>query len=334
MPKGNSRKQIAVTKMQFAEDLRRFVNRQGIVAKRVSFLGKGVRWYKRNRSLSTVTALLVISLCLCMSGFIWQRFQQQESWEPIPKKYSDLFHFDRTKPWNAIGVERATFQGREVQRVSFDAGYGDQRITCYVLLPDRKYKPPYQVMLGTSPIVEGDIGLPRIGDQRFRHYSPLSGGRALVLRTLWGNPYDRPGTDFEPRIPSQQSPEDYTRNVVKMVQDLIRTVDFLNDEYNELANPEEQLDMGKLIFVSCNCFQSECMIVADKLVSGNNRFAAAFLALGGIHNQDQPPDVDQLTYLPHIDTPTVILNRKGYLPQPYECRRARRSTGCHSADSK
>ena len=152
----------------------------------------------------------------------------------------------------------------------------------------------------------------------FQNYSPmLNGGRALVLPTIWGNSYDRPGTDFEPRVPGAQAPEVYSRAVVNMVKDIVRTVDFLNEEYpRQNTDPEQQLDMDKLIFVSCDCLQSECMIVADKLVSGQNRFAAAFFGLGGIYNQFQPPEVDQLTYLPHLDTPTVILNKKGSLKRP------------------
>jgi hypothetical protein len=60
------------------------------------------------------------------------------------------------------------------------------------------------------------------------------------------------------------------------------------------------------------------MIVADRLVTNKNRFAAAFFCMGGIRNQRQPPEVDQLTYLPHLDTPTVILNQEGSLGFPRE----------------
>ena len=43
-----------------------------------------------------------------------------------------------------------------------------------------------------------------------------------------------------------------------------------------------------------------------------------FFGLGGIYNQFQPPEVDQLTYLPHLDTPTVILNKQGSLVRPHK----------------
>ena len=109
----------------------------------------------------------------------------------------------------------------------------------------------------------------------------------------------------------------YIDGVSKMVKDLIRSVDFLHDEYPNIGGGN-LLDTDKLIFVSCGCLQSECMVVADKLVTGENRFAATFFSGGGIRNEVQPPEVDQLTYLPHLDTPTVIINWAGCPNLPLE----------------
>jgi hypothetical protein len=173
-------------------------------------------------------------------------------------------------------------------------------------------------MLGTSPIFLDDAGNPRTDDKRFRNYSPMmNGGRALVLPTLWGNAYDRPAPSFDPLYPDPKHWRVYSEGVVKMAKDIIRTVDFLHAEYPRVAGAQ-LLDMNRLIFVSCACLQSECMIVADKLVTNDNRFAAAFFCMGGIRNLHQPPEVDQLTYLPYLDTPTVILNEEGSVFLPLE----------------
>jgi len=76
------------------------------------------------------------------------------------------------------------------------------------------------------------------------------------------------------------------------------------------------LDLENLIFVSCHCKQAEVMLVADQLISKQTRFAAAFFVLGGIHNIRQPTDVDQLTFLPHLKTPSLLLNFGGCLFVP------------------
>ena len=239
---------------------------------------------------------------------------------PIPDEYVEQFCFDRDRPWKTSPPDTTTFHGAEAQYVEFDAGYGEhERIGCYIMFPDRtKYAPPFQVMIGTSPIFLDNDGRATTGDQRFVHYSPMmSGGRVLVLPKYWGLSHDRPGGDFVPHFPSEQTPEAYIDGVTKMAKDLIRTVDFLQEEYPTIGGTG-LLDTNKLIFVSCACLQAECVVVADKLVAGKKRFAATFFFTGGICNEFQPPEVDQLNYLPHLDTPTVIINWEGMLSHPLE----------------
>lgn len=239
---------------------------------------------------------------------------------PIPDEYVNQFRLERDRPWRTSPPKQTTFHGVEAQYVEFDAGYGlDERIGCYIIFPDRtKYAPPFQVMIGSSPIFLDERGNATTDDVRFFHYSPMmKGGRVLVLPTYWGRSHDRPGGDFNPSLPSEQSPEVYVDGVTKMAKDLIRTVDFFHEEYPKVSG-EGLLDTTKMIFVSCGCLQSECMVVADKLVTGKNRFAATFFFAGGIVNEAQPPEVDQLTYLPHLDTPTVVINNAGQLNCPLE----------------
>ncbi|MCA9213751.1 MAG: protein kinase [Planctomycetales bacterium] len=239
---------------------------------------------------------------------------------PIPEEYVEQFRFDRGRPWKTSPPTASTFHGVEAQHVEFDAGYGEhERIGCYIMFPDReKYAPPFQVMIGSSPIFLDENGKPTTDDQRFQHYSPMmAGGRVLVLPTYWGLSHDRPPGDFKRHFPTEQPSEVYIDGVTKMAKDLIRTVDFFHEEYPNVGG-KDLLDTDKLIFVSCGCLQSECMVVADKLVARRNRFAATFFFAGGIRNEFQPPEVDQLTYLPHLDTPTVVINSAGNLASPLE----------------
>lgn len=239
--------------------------------------------------------------------------------KPIPSNYVQQFKFNRKRPWRTSGPETRTFHGVEAQYVEFDAGYGKhERIGCYIIFPDRtKYAPPFQVMIGSSPILDKS-GKAVTHEPRFRNYSPMmSGGRVLILPTFWGLSHNRQSGDFKPGFPSEQENDVYIDGVAKMAKDLIRTVDFLHDEYPSIGGGN-LLDTNKLIFVSCGRLESECMIVADKLVSGKNRFAATFFSGGGIFNALQPAEVDQLTYLPHLDTPTVIINWAGSIEHPFE----------------
>ncbi|MCA9171025.1 MAG: SUMF1/EgtB/PvdO family nonheme iron enzyme, partial [Planctomycetales bacterium] len=241
---------------------------------------------------------------------------------PIPPEYALDFQVDRSIDWNSSTVDATIFHGVPAKSVQFDAAYGiDERITCYIIFPTGFPTPVngYQVVFGTAPISMGDDGLPRARyDGMFANYQPfLKSGRALVLATLWGNSYDREASGFLPGCPDPENLTVYSDGVIKMAKDVIRTMDFFHDEYPTLAQPQERLDMSKLTFMSCACRESACIIMADRLVRQKNRFAAVFFCWGGIDNQEQPPEVDQLTYLPHIRIPAFILNRRASQLHPW-----------------
>jgi hypothetical protein len=246
-------------------------------------------------------------------------------WRPIPierrpiDQYRELFVYDRSTPWNASRPEWVRFEDLQAQRIQFDAVYGEgERITCYIVFPDRaRFAPPYQVLLGSTPIKIGNDGVPRLVADIFQHYRPmLNAGRALVFPAYWGNSFERSGGEFNTWFPDPNNLAAFTEGMVKVTKDLSRTTDFIY-EYQSLVG-DNLLDRDKLGFVACGCMNTVCCLVADKLVTGQNRFQAVFFAEGGIANCIQPPEVDQLTYLPHLDIPSVILTTRRYLPRPYE----------------
>jgi hypothetical protein len=246
-------------------------------------------------------------------------------WRPIPQErrpidqYRELFVYDRSTPWNASRPEWVRFEDLQAQRIQFDAVYGrGERITCYIVFPDRaRFAPPYQVLLGSTPIVLGNDGVPRLVAGIFRHYRPImNAGRALVFPAYWGNSFERSGGEFNTWFPDPNNLDAFTEGMVKVAKDLSRTTDFIQN-YQALVG-ENLLDGDKLGFVACGQMNTVCCLVADELVTSQKRFQAVFFAEGGIANCIQPPEVDQLNYLPHLGIPSVILSTQRYLPRPYE----------------
>src|SRR5205807_595423 len=49
-----------------AEDLRRYLNGEPITARRLSFIGRGVKWMRRNRASALAISLITVSIAAFM----------------------------------------------------------------------------------------------------------------------------------------------------------------------------------------------------------------------------------------------------------------------------
>ena len=253
-------------------------------------------------------------------------------WRSIPREkpeidpYRQRFEYDRSTAWNNSVPQWIQFNGMRAQKIAFDAVYGNgERITCYILFPDRaRYAPPYPVVIGSSRIVRGDEGTPRLqGDLMAYYQAILRGGRAVVLPTLFSHSFDRRSVEFPSMYPDPNDLDGYARRVVKMANDVSRTADFIED-YASLFG-DDSLDSQNLAFVRCANLNTACWLVADKFFvnGGSSRFKAVIFPNDGIENCTLPPEVDQLTYLPWLDTPALMINSKRDLWHPYELSQTR-----------
>ena len=57
---------------EFAHDLRRFLDGRPVTARRLSIVGHTVRWCRRNRALSVVSAALLLAFVAGLAGVLWQ----------------------------------------------------------------------------------------------------------------------------------------------------------------------------------------------------------------------------------------------------------------------
>ncbi|MCA9217903.1 MAG: SUMF1/EgtB/PvdO family nonheme iron enzyme, partial [Planctomycetales bacterium] len=247
-------------------------------------------------------------------------------WRTLPNEtrpiepYRKLFAYDRSVPLNVSQPQSVKINGVSGRHVEFDTVYGPkERMTCYVVLPDpKRFKPPYQVVLADGRIVLDSEGKPNIAPSSFFHLDYFRrGGRALVISSILGKSFDRKSPEFPSYFPDAHSPEAYTQWVVKRAQDFSRTVDLVQD-YNRLFD-ENLLDGEKLAFCATGDLNAACWLVADHhFVANKKRFLAAVFLNGGIVNCEQPMAVDQVTYLPWLDTPTLMLGSMRRSERPYQ----------------
>jgi pimeloyl-ACP methyl ester carboxylesterase len=212
--------------------------------------------------------------------------------DEVFEAYRRLFAYDQT-PLDAEVEsvdDSAPYWRKEV--VSFDAAYGDERVTALLFLP-REATPPYQAVIWFPG---SDVFLSRSADSLASSYLfdfvPRS-GRALVYPIYQGM--------YERFAPAKLAPNKLRDLTVMWSKDLGRTIDYLE--------AREDIDHTKLAFYGFS-LGANYGPVFDAV---DGRFQAAILLSGG-HYGKVPPEIDVVNFAPRSRVPTLMINgRDDYL---------------------
>jgi dienelactone hydrolase len=195
-----------------------------------------------------------------------------------------------------------------VQLVSFDAGYGNERVLVRLYLPKPEAAaPPYQTVI----YFPGSDGLTlRSSDgltaQTLFDFVPRS-GRVLVLPIYKGT-YERYTGVAEPLTgaPTEQL-NAWRDQVVLWVRDLRRTVDYLETR--------EDVDASRLAYLGLSLGGRYAPI----FMALEDRFDAALLVAGGFSFASGLPDeIMPHHYAPRTRVPTLMLNGSQDFTRPVE----------------
>lgn len=193
-------------------------------------------------------------------------------------------------------------------RVSFTAGYGNERMEALLYLP-RSAKPPYQVVIQMagaatfyrrSSVTEQDIF-----GWGFVEYL-LRGGRAVML-PIWKGSYER-SDGFHPLQTEWPS---YRDHVIQWVSELRQSITYLQSR-NDVA-PDAIAYQGI----------SNGAIWAPIFMALEPRLRTGLILLGGllvisIHDTPMPPEIDGLNYASRVTAPVLMLNGRNDAIFPYE----------------
>jgi formylglycine-generating enzyme required for sulfatase activity/predicted esterase len=183
------------------------------------------------------------------------------------------------------------------EKISFDAGYEDTRVTAYLFLP-KGIKPPYQVVVyfpGRSSFVGR---MPSDGLQPDFLDFVVRSGRAVVWPIYKGS--------YERWIPTAAPSVEQRRLLFDWRQDLARLLDVLSKR--------EDIDAERIAYLGLSYGAS----VPVSLLALETRFKAAVLmsaAMGGVPGF---PDADALNYAGHITMPLLLLSGKHDFVFPLE----------------
>jgi predicted esterase len=201
--------------------------------------------------------------------------------------YQDVYGYERNE---LKAVVEHLDDGSELyrrERVTFDAGYGGERVIAYLFLPRDVAGPIACVVAMPSG---STLLAKRPGTSIRPEPFILRSGRAMLYPIFKGSFERYEGS------PTYQ-PVEIRDSVVAWRKDLSRSLDYLETR--------SDIDMKKVGYIGYS-MGSE---VAPMLLSMDRRFAAAALLSGGLTPLlGKLPEVNAVNFLPRVKTPVLMVN--------------------------
>jgi eukaryotic-like serine/threonine-protein kinase len=231
-------------------------------------------------------------------------FRDYKKEKPVDDKtfaiYRQQFLYDKS-PLNTKIETTLNNEWWTAEKITFDAGYNNERMQAWLYLP-KGFKPPYQTVLF----------FPGSNDIYAKSYDPLNingridfilkSGRALV-RPIYKGTCER-HDELKSDLPDESV--FYKDHLIMWRKDIGRTIDYL-----QTRNDIQTSKIGYLGW-SWGGFMGGIMPALE------NRLVAVVLNVGGMAMNKALPEADQINYLPRVTQPVLMLNGKHDLFFPVE----------------
>ena len=177
-----------------------------------------------------------------------------------------------------------------VEKVSFDAAYGGERLSAYLFLPKTAI-PPFQTVAffpGGGAFLSDKIDLQSVEDQLDLL---LKSGRAIIVPVYKGS-YER----RDAYQPGGQPPGLFRDHVIAWVKDLGRSLDYLETR--------KEIDSTRVAYFGASPGGAEASIMA----AVEKRIKGVIIASGGFQLRRDLPEVDPLNFVAHVTVPVLMLS--------------------------
>jgi eukaryotic-like serine/threonine-protein kinase len=181
--------------------------------------------------------------------------------------------------------------------ISFQAAYGNERVTLHLYLP-RNAVPPYQAVFYSSG---NNMRFAKSPDEVLTRLSEwiIRSGRVLVLPAYAGT--------LERRLTDPPGGRDMERDLgIQSFKDAARSIDYLETR--------KDIDTSKLAFAGISFGAG----LGLKIVTAEPRFKAAVLLSLGYTPTGGYPVVDSWNYVPRVKIPVLMLNGQDDSLSPVE----------------
>ena len=213
--------------------------------------------------------------------------------DQVFEAYKSLYSYDKT-PLQAIVESTEETSNWRMQKISFDAAYGHERMSAYLFLP-KKGTPPFQTVLffpGSEAIHTRTVepGGPELAAYDFI----IKSGRAVVVPIYKGT-YER---DDHMQRTTGDGTIAYRDRVIEWSKDIGRSIDYLE------TRPD--LDHNKIAFDG----YSWGAAMGAVFPAIEDRLRLCVLVSPGFYYQKTLPEVDQINFAPRVKVPALMINAR------------------------
>ena len=201
--------------------------------------------------------------------------------------YRRAYDYDRTPLQEKVEETDSSAEDWVVQRISFAAAYGDERMMAYLFLPKRG-RPPYQTLVyfpGAIAMVSRSLEVDAID-------FILKSGRA-VMYPVYKSTYER-ADNLKSWYANESNA--YREHVVMWAKDFRRSIDYLETR--------SDIDTARLAYYG----RSWGGYLGGILPALEPRLKTSVLYVAGLQIQRAQPEVEPINFLPRITMPVLMLN--------------------------
>ncbi len=220
--------------------------------------------------------------------------------DQIFKVYKEqLFAYDKTDLNATVESREKSPNGWILEKISFDAAYGGERVTAYLFLPSTS-QPPFQTVI----YFPGSAALRTPSSEDFETYYEypmflsflVKGGRAVLFPVYKGT-FERRSADPGAAAPSAGTRAHVARGA-QQIKDFRRCIDYLE------TRPE--IDSRKLAYYGMSWGGGNGAIIP----AVEDRLAVSVLLAGGMGSAEIRPEISSINYVTRVRIPTLMLNGK------------------------
>ena len=225
--------------------------------------------------------------------------------QPVPDNifqiYKELFAYDKSELNSNVEYREESPGGWVLEKISFDAAYGGERVQAYLFLP-LNVEPPFQTVI----YFPGSAAAMMSSSQDMESYYEFTmflnflvrNGRAILFPIYKGT-FER----GKPELSAIHEGSDsyaYNEFLIQLVKDFRRSIDYLE------TRPD--IDSSKIAYYG----MSWGGITGIIITALEERLTASILLAGslGVEGVKVKPEVDPINYVTRVRIPTLMLNGK------------------------
>ncbi|MBE0665104.1 MAG: SUMF1/EgtB/PvdO family nonheme iron enzyme, partial [Candidatus Aminicenantes bacterium] len=231
--------------------------------------------------------------------------------EPVPDQvyqiYKELYAYDKTDLQVRVEGRKENPGGWILEKVSFAAAYGDERVPVYIFLPMNS-EPPYQAVI----YFPGAISFMQPSSADIENYYEFPMFLSFIVKSGRAAVYPVYKGTFERIIPAVLAARAATANShqrmeldIQTVKDFRRCIDYLE------TRPD--IDAGKIAYEGMSWGAN----MGPLITAVEERLKASVLMAGAIQGTGRP-EINRMTFIGRVKVPTLMLNGRYDTIQPFE----------------